>query len=64
VILSYNKVPIEDYRHIQRLVAETPVGKTIPLEVLRKKQKVAVNVTVGEVPDVTPRRAADPTPKG
>jgi serine protease Do len=64
VIVSYNKIPIEDYRHIQRLVAETPVGKTIPLQVLRKKQKMDVSVTISEAPDASPRRAAEQTPKG
>ena len=57
VILSYNKVPVEDYRHVQRLVAETGVGKTVTLEVMRKKQKVQVSLTIGEVPDTAPRRA-------
>jgi serine protease Do len=57
VILSYNRVPIEDYRHVQRLVAETGVGKTVTLEVLRKKQRVQVNLTIAEVPDTSPRQA-------
>src|SRR6266571_2512888 len=58
VILSYNKIPIDDYRHVQRLVAETAVGKTVTLEVLRKKQKVQVNLTIAEVPDASPRGAS------
>jgi serine protease Do len=58
VILSYNKIPVEDYRHVQRLVAETAVGRNITLEVLRKKQKVQVNLTIAEVPDTAPRRAS------
>ena len=58
VILSYNKTPVEDYRHIQRLVAETAVGKTIVLELLRKKQKVEVTLIIAEVPDASPRRAS------
>jgi serine protease Do len=64
VILSYNKTPIEDYRHVQRLVAETTVGKTVTLEVLRKKQKVQVSVTITEVPDAGPRRATGQPQKG
>ncbi len=57
VILSYNNIPVEDYRHVQRLVAETGVGRTITLDVLRKKQKVQVSLTIAEVPDTAPRRA-------
>jgi len=64
VILSYNKTPVEDYRHIQRLVAETAVGRTVVLEVLRKKQKVQVNLTIGETPDATPRRSTEQKQKG
>jgi S1-C subfamily serine protease len=63
VILSYNRIPVEDYRHVQRLVAETAVGKTVTLEVLRKKQKVQVGLTVAEVPDTSPRRPSG-LPKG
>ncbi|HXJ85090.1 MAG TPA: Do family serine endopeptidase [Candidatus Methylomirabilis sp.] len=58
VIVSYNKIPVEDYRHVQRLVAETGVGKTIVLEVLRKKQKVQISLTIAEVPDAGPKRAS------
>jgi S1-C subfamily serine protease len=58
VILSYGKVPVEDYHHVQRLVAETGVGKTVIFEVLRKKKKVQVSVRIAEVPDGAPRRAS------
>ncbi|HET7874024.1 MAG TPA: Do family serine endopeptidase [Methylomirabilota bacterium] len=64
VILSYDKTPVEDYRHMQRLVADTRVGTTVTLEVLRKKQKVAVPVTVAEVPDEGSRRAPAGEPRG
>jgi Do/DeqQ family serine protease len=64
VILSYNKTPIEDYRHVQRLVAETAVGSAVDLEVLRKKQQIQVRVTIAEVPDSSPRRSSEPPPKG
>ncbi len=57
VILAYDKVPVEDYRHVQRLVAETRVGKTVTLEVLRRKQKIDVPVTIAEVPDEASRRS-------
>ena len=64
VILSYNNVPVEDYRHVQRLVAETGVGRTITIEVFRKKQKVQVSLTIVEGPDTTPRRVSAPPQKG
>jgi serine protease Do len=56
VIVAYDKIPVEDYRHVQRLVAETRVGRSITLQVIRKKQKMDVAVTIAEVPDDAPRR--------
>jgi serine protease Do len=64
VILSYNKTLVEDYRHVQRLVADTTVGSTVDLEVVRKKKKIQVRVTIAEVPDTGPRRTTDQPPKG
>jgi S1-C subfamily serine protease len=61
VIVGFNKTPVEDYRHVQRLVAESPVGRSVTLEVVRKKQKIDVPVTVAEVPDTNPKK---PDPKG
>ena len=60
VIVAYDRTPVEDYHHLQRLVAETRVGKRVTLEVGRKKQKMAVAVTVAEVPDETARRPGPP----
>jgi len=51
VILSYEKTVVEDFHQLQRLVAETPVGKPVTLEVWRKKQKVTVTATVAEIPE-------------
>ena len=64
VIVSFSKIPVEDYRHVQRLVADSPVGKTITLEILRKKQKIDVPVTIAEVPDVNPRKPDPKSPSG
>jgi Do/DeqQ family serine protease len=55
VIVAYDKTPVDDYRHLQRLVAETRVGKTVTLEVMRSKKKVEIPATVGEVPDESKR---------
>jgi serine protease Do len=63
VILTYDKVPVEDYRHMQRLVAETKVGTSVSLELLRKKQKVGVTVTIAELPDEGARRGTGPPPR-
>ena len=62
VIVAYDRTPIEDYRHVQRLVAETRVGKSVTLQIVRKKQKMDVAVTIAEVPEETARRPG-PSPK-
>jgi serine protease Do len=62
VIVAYDSTPVDDYRHVQRLVAETRVGKSVTLQIVRKKQKMDVAVTIAEVPDETARRPG-PSPK-
>ena len=60
VIVAYDSTPVDDYRHVQRLVAETRVGKSVTLQIVRKKQKMDVAITIAEVPDETARRAGPP----
>ena len=56
VILAYEKTAVEDYHHLQRLVAESRVGQKVTLDLMRKKQKITVTATVGEAPDERGRR--------
>jgi serine protease Do len=63
VILAYDKTPVDDYHHFQRLTAETRVGTKVVLQILRKKRKIEVPVTITEAPDEGPRRPAGPAPK-
>ena len=60
VIVAFDKTPVEDYRHVQRLVAETRVGKSVTLQIVRKKQKMDVTVMIAEVPEDSGRRAGPP----
>jgi Do/DeqQ family serine protease len=64
VIVAFDKTPVEDYRHVQRLVAETRAGKNVTLQIVRKKQKMDVTVMIAETPEDSGRRApAGPPPK-
>ena len=63
VILSYDKTPVEDYHHFQRLTADTRAGSKVILQVLRNKKKLEVPVTVGEAPEEGPRRPTTSAPK-
>jgi len=60
VIVAFDKTPVEDYRHVQRLVAESRVGKSVTLQIVRKKQKMDVTVMIAEVPEDAGRRSAPP----
>lgn len=61
VIVAYDNTPVDDYRHVQRLVAETRVGTSVTLQIVRKKQKMDLAVTIAEVPDETARRPGPPS---
>jgi S1-C subfamily serine protease len=50
VVLAFDGMAVEDYRHLQRLVAESKVGKVVTLEILRDKKRIEVSATVAETP--------------
>src|SRR6185437_8478937 len=62
VILTFDGKPVADLRHLPRLVAETRVGKSVPVTVWRKRQQTTLQVTVGKL-DETEQVAAKETPK-
>jgi serine protease Do len=51
VILKFDGQAIENMRSLPRAVASTAIGKSVPVELLRKGQTVDVNVTVGRLPE-------------
>jgi len=62
VILSFDGKAVSDMRHLPRLVAETPVDKTVPMTVWRKRKETPLQVKVGRL-DETEQVAAKETPK-
>ncbi len=50
LILTFDQVPVEDYHHLQRLVAEAEVGKRVVVGVLRKKTPMDVTLRIAELP--------------
>jgi serine protease Do len=62
VILSFDGKAVSDMRHLPRLVAETPVDKTVPVTVWRKRKETPLQVKVGRL-DETEQVAAKETPK-
>src|SRR5881296_1381452 len=51
VILTFDGVTVEDYNHLHRLAAETEVGRTVKLGIVRDKQSRTVDLKVSEAPD-------------
>jgi Do/DeqQ family serine protease len=48
LIVAFDGTRVEDYQHLQRLVAETEVGKTVALEILRKQRPLSVKLEITE----------------
>ncbi len=66
VILSFDGKPVPNMTQLPRIVAETQIGKEVPVEVWRKGKSRSLRVTVGELPETEQLAAAEaaPTPKG
>ncbi len=59
VILKFNGTDVKEMRTLPRLVAETEIGKQVPIVVWRDGKELSLQVTVGELPDdVKPALAA------
>jgi len=62
VILTFDGKPVTDMRHLPRLVAETPVDKSVPVTVWRKRKETPLHVKVGKL-DETEQVSAKEAPK-
>lgn len=51
IILSFDKKPIESTRNLSRLVAETPIGKKIELEIWRDKKIQNIKLIIEKMPE-------------
>jgi serine protease Do len=49
VILKFNNIAIENMKELPKVVAGTPVGKSVPLVILRNGKELTLNVTLGEL---------------
>ncbi len=50
LILSVDGKAVKDPRGLQRIIAETDIGKSIEITILREKEKRTLKVQVGEMP--------------
>jgi Do/DeqQ family serine protease len=51
VIVGFDGAPVEDYHHLQRLSADTEVGRTVKLDYVRKKERKTVTLKIAEAPE-------------
>jgi serine protease Do len=58
VVLSFDGKDVDDMRRLPRLVAETPVGRTVPVTLWRKRAKTTVEVKVGRLRDTDEQLAS------
>lgn len=64
IITIYNATPVRDSNHLRGLVADTPPGTTVHVSVLRDKQTLALNITIGELPKELAKASRDGSGKG
>jgi serine protease Do len=51
LVVGFDGRPVADSRALPRMVADTPIGKTIDLDVLRKGKKASFHVTLAKLDD-------------
>ena len=61
VIVSYEGTPVEDYHHLQRLSADTEVGRSVKLDIVRKKERKTVALKIAEAPEAGAGAAPAPS---
>ncbi|MBW3095881.1 DegQ family serine endoprotease [Pseudohoeflea sp. DP4N28-3] len=59
VIVAFDGQPVRQMRDLPRIVAESPVGKAVDVQVVRKGEEVTVQVTLGRLEDGEQLAAAE-----
>ena len=63
IILKFNGQDVKEMRNLQRIVAETEIGKQVPVVLWRDGKEQTVTASIGELPDdVQQASATTPTP--
>ncbi len=60
IVTKFDGHDLKDMRSLPRVVADTPIGKTVPVVVWRDGKEVTLDVTVGEMPEDQKLAAASP----
>jgi len=62
LVTAFDGKTVGDSRALPRIVADTPIGKTVPVDILRRGKKQTVRLTVLKLEDEKPMRAVAKTP--
>ena len=62
VIITFDGKTVPDSRKLPRMVAETPIGKAVDVEIWRKGEALTVQVTLGELTDEAIAATSGATP--
>src|SRR6266571_2731770 len=62
VVVKFDGVAVEDYHHLQRLTSEAEVGKSVKVDVVRRRERKTVELRVAESPDTTTPPTGPPSP--
>ncbi|NQV85069.1 MAG: DegQ family serine endoprotease [Rhodospirillales bacterium] len=58
VILEFNNQKVDKMRSLPRIVADTEVGKSVPLKIWRNSEQITLSATIEELDDATTKTAA------
>ena len=62
VILRFNNQDVKDMRTLPRIVAETTIGKDVPVDLWRDGKRVTVQAAVGELPEDVQQASTNAVP--
>ena len=62
MIVTFDGTPVEDYHQVQRLAADSEVGKTVKVEIIRDRAKRTIDLKIAEATDTPAAASADRPP--
>jgi len=60
VVLSFDGKDVSDMRHLPRIVAETPIDKSVKVKIWRKRKEITLDVKVGELKEAPQQASTAP----
>jgi S1-C subfamily serine protease len=58
--VKFGATLVDDYHHLQRLSSDAEPGTSVPLEIVRKRDRKTLTLKIAESPDSSPAVPATP----